>query len=37
MLETINWMNVIPAGFAVAIFIGAMIMLVSGIWAARDN
>ncbi|NER00718.1 MAG: hypothetical protein F6K30_29160 [Cyanothece sp. SIO2G6] len=37
MLQTIDWLNVIPAGFALLIFAGGMVMLVSGIWEARDK
>jgi hypothetical protein len=36
-METINWMDVIPAGFAIAIFAGGLFMLVSGVWSARDK
>jgi len=37
MLDTIDWMNVIPAGFAIVIFGSAMVMLLSGMWEARDK
>jgi hypothetical protein len=36
-METINWMDGITAGFAIAIFTGAMFMLISGVWSARDK
>jgi len=36
-MEGIDWMNVIPAGFAIAIFAGGMLMLVSGVWSARNK
>jgi hypothetical protein len=36
-METINWMDVIPAGLAIAIFAGGLFMLISGAWSARDK
>jgi hypothetical protein len=36
-METINWMDVIPAGLAIAIFAGGLFMLISGVWSARDK
>lgn len=36
-MESIDWMNVIPAGLAIAIFAGGMLMLVSGVWSARNK
>ena len=37
MLENIVWVDVIPAVFAIAILGSAMVMLLSGIWASRDE
>ena len=37
VLDDVAWVDVIPAGFAIAILGGAMVMLVSGIWASRDK
>lgn len=37
MLENVPWMDVIPASFAGIIFVSAMIMLISGVWASRDQ
>jgi hypothetical protein len=36
-METINWMDGIAAGFAIAILAGGLFMLVSGVWSARDK
>jgi len=36
-MESIDWSSVIPAGFAIAIFTGGMVMLISGVWSARDE
>ena len=37
LLQDVVWVDVIPAGFAIAILVTAMVMLVSGIWASRDQ
>lgn len=37
VFQNIVWVDVIPAGFAIAILLAAMIMLISGIWASRDQ
>jgi hypothetical protein len=36
-MEAIHWIDVIPAGFAIAIFAGGLFMLISGVWSARDK
>jgi hypothetical protein len=36
-MEKIDWMNVLPAGLAIAIFAGGMLMMFSGIWTARNK
>lgn len=37
VFQDIAWVDVIPAGFAIAILLAAMVMLISGIWASRDQ
>lgn len=37
LLENVVWVDVIPAGFAIAILGAAMVMLISGVWASRDQ
>jgi hypothetical protein len=37
MPETLDWSMIIPAGFAVAIFLGGLWMLIDGVWATRDK
>lgn len=36
-MESIDWMNVIPAGLAIAIFLGGMLMMFTGIWTTRKR
>jgi hypothetical protein len=36
-MENIDWVNVTAAGFAIAIFIGGMLMMFTGIWTARNK
>jgi hypothetical protein len=36
-MDSIDWTSVIPAGLAIAIFAGGLFMLVSGVWASRDQ
>lgn len=36
-MESIDWMTVIPAGLAIAIFLGAMLMMFTGIWTTRKR
>jgi len=37
MVDSIDWLNVVPASFAIIILAGAMVMLLSGMWEARDK
>ena len=37
LLDNVAWVDVIPAGFAIAILGSAMVMLISGVWASRDQ
>jgi succinate-acetate transporter protein len=36
-MENIDWMSVVPAGVAIAILLGGLVMLFSGMWEARDK
>jgi hypothetical protein len=36
-MESIDWMTVIPAGLAIAIFAGGMLMMFTGIWTSRNR
>jgi succinate-acetate transporter protein len=36
-MENIDWLNVAPAGLAIAIFLGGMLMMFTGIWTARNK
>lgn len=36
-MDSIDWSSVIPAGFAIAIFLGGIIMLFSGMWEAGNR
>ncbi len=36
-MENIDWMNALPAGLAIAIFVGGMAMMFTGIWTARNK
>ncbi|NJP10786.1 MAG: hypothetical protein HC866_16010 [Leptolyngbyaceae cyanobacterium RU_5_1] len=37
LMESIDWVSVAPAAFAIAIFIGGMLMMFAGIWNSRDR
>jgi hypothetical protein len=34
-LEAIDWMTVLPAGLAISIFVGGMLMMFTGLWTQR--
>jgi hypothetical protein len=36
-MENIDWMNALPAGLAIGIFLGGMLMMFTGIWTAKDK
>jgi hypothetical protein len=36
-MEEIHWIDMVSAGFAIAIFSGGLFMLISGVWSARDK
>jgi hypothetical protein len=36
-MENIDWMTAIPVGLALAIFIGGMLMMFTGVWTARNK
>jgi hypothetical protein len=36
-MESLNSMDAIVAGLAIAVFVAALFMLISGAWAARDK
>jgi hypothetical protein len=36
-MESIDWTIVLPAGLAIAIFIGGMSMMFTGIWTSRNR
>lgn len=36
-MESLNSMDAVVGGLAIAIFAGALFMLISGAWAARDK
>jgi succinate-acetate transporter protein len=36
-MENIDWMNVTVGGLAIAIFIGGLLMMFTGIWTAKDK
>jgi hypothetical protein len=36
-METIDWMNVIPATAAIAIFVGGLLMMFTGIWTTKGK
>ncbi len=33
--DTIDWMTVLPAGLAISIFLGGMLMMFTGLWTQR--
>ncbi len=36
-MENVDWLTVVPAGLAIAIFVGGMSMMFTGIWTARNK
>lgn len=36
-MENIDWMNVVPAGIAIAVFVGGLTMMFTGIWTSKDK
>jgi succinate-acetate transporter protein len=36
-MESIDWMTVVPVGLAIAIFVGGMLMMFTGIWTSRKR
>lgn len=36
-MENIDWMNVTVGGLAIAIFVGGLLMMFTGIWTAKDK
>jgi len=34
-MESVDWMNVTAGGLAIAIFIGGMLMMFTGIWTKK--
>lgn len=36
-MESVDWGLVIPAGFAIAIFVGGLLMMFTGIWTSRNR
>jgi hypothetical protein len=36
-MESIDWMSVLPAGLAIAIFLGGMLMMFTSIWTTRKR
>jgi len=36
-MESIDWMSATAAGLAIAIFIGGLLMMFTGIWTAKDK
>ncbi len=37
LMEPLNGMDMVLGGLAIAIFVGGLVMLVSGAWSARDK
>jgi hypothetical protein len=37
LMETLNWMDMVLGGLAIAILAGGLLMLISGAWSARDK
>ncbi len=36
-MESIDWMSVLPAGLAIAIFLGGMLMMFTSVWTTRKR
>jgi hypothetical protein len=36
-MESIDWMNVVAGGMAIAILGGGMLMMFTGIWTSRNR
>ena len=36
-MENVDWMTVVPVGLAIAIFVGGMLMMFTGVWTARNK
>jgi succinate-acetate transporter protein len=36
-METIDWMNAIPAALAIAIFVGGLLMMFTGVWTTKGK
>jgi hypothetical protein len=36
-MESIDWMTVVPVGMAIAVFLGGMLMMFTGIWTTKDK
>lgn len=36
-LESVDWMTIAPGILAIAIFIGAMLMMFTGVWTSRNR
>jgi hypothetical protein len=36
-MENIDWTTAIPAGAAIAIFLGGFLMMFTGIWTSRKR
>lgn len=36
-LETVDWTLVLPASLGILIFVGAMLMMFTGIWTGRNR
>jgi succinate-acetate transporter protein len=36
-MENVDWMNVFAGGLAIAIFVGGITMMFTGIWTTKDK
>jgi succinate-acetate transporter protein len=36
-MQNIDWMNVTIVGLAIAIFVGGMLMMFTGIWTGKER
>jgi succinate-acetate transporter protein len=36
-MENIDWQTAIPVSLAIAIFLGGMLMMFTGIWTSRNK
>ncbi len=36
-LESVDWMTVAPGILAIAIFVGGMLMMFTGVWTSRNR